>query len=95
MSYTWTGNNKTTYQSYDLLALQWIYGGDGLAANYGINSVHGPTLSPNSSNHAPTAQADSFSLLEDAQAVDNVLSNDSDPDGNSITAVRSTVAHGP
>lgn len=95
MSYTWTGNNKTTYQPYDLLALQWIYGGDGLAANYGINSVHGPTLSPNSSNHAPTAQADSFSLLEDAQAVGNVLSNDSDPDGNSITAVlRTTVAHG-
>ena len=30
MSYTHAGNYKTTYQAYDLAALQWIYGGDGL-----------------------------------------------------------------
>lgn len=44
MSYTWTGGNKTTYQSYDLLALTWIYGQDGLGGNYGYNSSYGPTL---------------------------------------------------
>jgi len=30
MSYTHAGDYKTTYQAYDLAALQWIYGGDGL-----------------------------------------------------------------
>ncbi len=30
MSYTRSGDYKTTYQAYDLAALQWIYGGDGL-----------------------------------------------------------------
>ncbi len=30
MSYTEAGAYKTTYQAYDLAALQWIYGGDGL-----------------------------------------------------------------
>jgi serralysin len=44
MSYTWAGDNKTTYQSYDLLALNWIYGQDGLGGNYGYNSSYGPTL---------------------------------------------------
>jgi Ca2+-binding RTX toxin-like protein len=30
MSYTYKGDYKTEFQSYDLAALQWIYGGDGL-----------------------------------------------------------------
>lgn len=30
MSYTHKGDYKTEFQSYDLAALQWIYGGDGL-----------------------------------------------------------------
>lgn len=30
MSYTWAGDNKTVFQSYDLAALDFIYGGDGL-----------------------------------------------------------------
>jgi len=42
MSYTWVGENKTTYQEYDLDALWWIYGGDGLGGQYGINSLYGP-----------------------------------------------------
>lgn len=44
MSYTWAGANKSTFQSYDLLALTWIYGGDGLGGTYGYNSTLGPTL---------------------------------------------------
>lgn len=44
MSYTWVGGNKTVFQEYDLDALWWIYGGDGLGGTYGINSSVGPTL---------------------------------------------------
>ena len=46
MSYTDAGSPKSTFQSYDLLALQWIYGGDGLAGRYGFNSSNGPALPP-------------------------------------------------
>lgn len=46
MSYTSAGADKSTFQSYDLLALEWIYGEDGLAGNYGYNSSYGPTLTP-------------------------------------------------
>lgn len=45
MSYTHNGANFTEFSPYDLLALNWLYGGDGLAGNYGINSYHGPSLS--------------------------------------------------
>ncbi len=44
MAYNWTGQNKTTFMKYDLEALWWIYGGDGLGGIYGINSTAGPTL---------------------------------------------------
>ncbi|PQJ94885.1 matrixin family metalloprotease [Chromatium okenii] len=44
MSYTWTGAPKAEYQEYDLAALWWIYGGDGLGGEYGVNSVYGSTL---------------------------------------------------
>ncbi len=44
MSYTWTGEAKVVYQEYDLAALWWIYGGDGLGGEYGVNSVNGTTL---------------------------------------------------
>lgn len=46
MSYTDAGPYKTTYQSYDLAALWWLYGGDGLGGTYGINSSVGPTTAP-------------------------------------------------
>jgi Ca2+-binding RTX toxin-like protein len=44
MSYTWVGGNKTTFQEYDVDALWWIYGGDGLGGTYGVNSSNGSTL---------------------------------------------------
>ncbi len=44
MSYTASGAFKSTYQEYDLLALEWIYGGDGLGGDYGYNATYGPTL---------------------------------------------------
>jgi hypothetical protein len=44
MSYTHVGADKTTFQPYDLLALSWIYGGDGLGGRFGYNSTFGPAL---------------------------------------------------
>lgn len=44
MSYTWRGSVKTQFQTFDLLALDWLYGRDGLGGLRGFNSVHGPTL---------------------------------------------------
>jgi cyclophilin family peptidyl-prolyl cis-trans isomerase len=70
MSYTWVGGNKTTYQAYDLDALWWLYGGDGLGGAYGFNSVAGPTLPAGllpSDTTAPTVT--SFSPLDEAAAV--------------------------
>ncbi len=43
MSYSHYGY-KSTFQAYDLLALQWIYGTDGLQGSYGLNSTNGPTF---------------------------------------------------
>jgi serralysin len=49
MSYTLAGDFKSTFQPYDLLALTWIYGGDGLGGSYGFNSTYGLSLSQNHS----------------------------------------------
>lgn len=46
MSYTNQGAYKSQFQSYDVLALQWLYGGDGLAGTWGLNSTNGPSLAP-------------------------------------------------
>jgi len=53
MSYTWSGDNKTTFQTYDIQALQWIYGGDGIGGvQYQMN-------------FPPTASNGSVSVNED------------------------------
>ncbi|MFO1200434.1 MAG: Ig-like domain-containing protein [Burkholderiaceae bacterium] len=44
MSYTHAGAIKSTFQSYDLLALRWLYGEDGLRGTWGLNSTNGPSL---------------------------------------------------
>ena len=44
MSYTHSGGAKSTFQSYDLLALRWIFGEDGLRGSFGYNSIYGSSL---------------------------------------------------
>lgn len=44
MSYTDRGGNKSVFQPYDLLALDWLYGRDGLGGVWGFNSTNGPSL---------------------------------------------------
>jgi serralysin len=41
MSYTSVGGWHSTYRPYDIAALNWLYGGDGLRGELGINSTTG------------------------------------------------------
>jgi Ca2+-binding RTX toxin-like protein len=41
MSYTHAGGNHSTFSENDIAALKWLYGGDGLAGNLGVNSATG------------------------------------------------------
>jgi Ca2+-binding RTX toxin-like protein len=41
MSYTGSGGAHTQFQQYDIAALNWLYGGDGLGGALGINSTTG------------------------------------------------------
>jgi len=43
MSYNQAGPYQSTFQAYDLLALRWIYGEDGLRGSLGFNSTFGPS----------------------------------------------------
>lgn len=46
-------------------------------------------------NHLPTAVTDNYTMNEDTQLTGNVLANDSDPDGDPMTAALNTLAaHG-
>lgn len=56
MSYTKEGAPKSQFQPYDLLALEWLYGGDGLGGQHGLNSTHGPSLH-STPTHAITGSA--------------------------------------
>jgi len=46
MSYTDRGGHYDQFRPFDRLALDWIYGRDGLGGSYGFNSWNGPTLTP-------------------------------------------------
>jgi hypothetical protein len=41
MSYTHAGGFHSTFSEYDVAALKWLYGGDGLAGALGVNSTTG------------------------------------------------------
>ncbi|QBE65492.1 reprolysin-like metallopeptidase [Pseudoduganella lutea] len=41
MSYTHSGGIHSTFSENDIAALKWLYGGDGLAGNLGVNSTTG------------------------------------------------------
>jgi Bacterial Ig domain/RTX calcium-binding nonapeptide repeat (4 copies)/Metallo-peptidase family M12B Reprolysin-like len=84
MSYTWLGTPKSSFQPYDLLALRWIYGEDGLGGTWGLNSTQGPslTLVP-TPNVAPVASNGSASGTEDAP-INGKLPVASDANGDAI-----------
>jgi hypothetical protein len=41
MSYTHSGGAHSTFSEYDIAALKWLYGGDGLGGALGVNSTGG------------------------------------------------------
>ena len=68
MSYTHTGGVKSTFQAYDLLALRWLYGEDGLRGAFGFNSTNGPSLTlvdtkpPTVLTFSPTDESNSVAI---------------------------------
>lgn len=70
MSYTHVGSNKSTFQSYDLLALRWMYGEDGLRNAYGFNSSNGPSLILTGSADKTPPTVVTFSPPDEASAVE-------------------------
>ena len=68
MSYNQAGPYQSTFQAYDLLALRWIYGEDGLRGSLGFNSTFGPSLNAGGDDTtAPTVV--SFSPGDEANGV--------------------------
>ena len=85
MSYNWVGAAKTSYQAFDLLALRWLYGEDGLAGTWGMNSSNGPslTLLP-PPNVAPVSAHGSANTSEDS-TLNATLPAASDANGDAIS----------
>jgi len=69
MSYTEAGAHKSTFQSYDLLALRWIYGEDGLGSVFGFNSTNGPSLTLVAAADTTPPNVSSFSPADEATNV--------------------------
>ncbi len=69
MSYTHAGAIKTTFQSYDLLALRWLYGEDGLMGSWGFNSSNGPSLTLTGGGDTTAPTVTSFNPLDEATGV--------------------------
>jgi hypothetical protein len=75
MSYNAIGAHKTTFQTYDLAALKWIYGGDGLGRKGHYVSNTQPSSSAQKitvqEDHVYTLKMDSFGF-KDADAGDTL-----------------------
>ena len=69
MSYTHAGPIKSTFQPYDLLALRWLYGQDGLGGTWGLNSANGPSLTLAAPADTSPPTANGFSPLNGAVGV--------------------------
>lgn len=67
MSYLSMTSYKSTFQEYDLLALRWLYGADGIGGHWGFNSVNGPSLTLVVDHDAPRATG--FSPADEATGV--------------------------
>ena len=75
MSYIHVGAVKSTFQPYDLLALSWIYGGDGLQGSFGFNSTRGQSLAVDQV-YAGTPAADTFYAGTGNDAIDGAAGID-------------------
>ena len=76
MSYNAVGPYKSTFQAYDLLALRWIYGEDGLRGDHGFNSTYGPSFETAVNLVTGTATADALSGTEGRDTLAGLEGND-------------------
>ena len=81
MSYKNVGGPHATYGQYDIAALNWIYGGDGLRGALGLNSATGARLITGSSG-ADIVVNSSFNIL-----LENDKGNDMIKGGDGIDTV--------
>ncbi len=86
------GQCDITFASAGNKTLTASYGGD---TNFNASSSVSEPHSVNVPNSAPVATNDSFSTNEDTATTINVLGNDSDPDGDTLTVIKlSDPSHG-
>lgn len=79
MSYDDTGGPYSTFSPYDIAALNWLYGGDGLGGAFGINSTTGGrylTGTSRADRLTGTAADDMFSGMGGNDFIDGGAGND-------------------
>ncbi len=69
MSYTWSAAPRAYFSPYDLLALQWIYGSDGVGGTWGIDGSKGPQQAEYFAPITHTVHADAAQVSEGARTV--------------------------
>ncbi|KQW93935.1 hypothetical protein ASC94_15390 [Massilia sp. Root418] len=70
MSYTHSGGIHSTFSEYDVAALKWLYGGDGLGGALGVNSTGGGRY------YTGTSQADTLTGTAANDVLEGGLGND-------------------
>ncbi len=73
MSYSYGGGPYASYGEYDLAALKWLYGGDGLAGGWGVNSVDGGVWLTGTSGNDVLTGTPGGDLLESGSGNDMVF----------------------
>ncbi len=87
MSYNDQGGPYATFRQYDLAALDWIYGGDGLGGTFGINSTGGTRTFNGTSgidSLSGTIGNDTFSGLGGNDLFSGFAGNDTIDGGNGL-----------
>lgn len=94
MSYSHLSNYKTEFQSYDLAALDWIYGGDGLGgkSNSSVTLAKTQQGTNNDDYLVGTAKSDTLTGLAGNDTLNGSIGRDSliGGDGNDIYIVDNT-----
>lgn len=95
MSYTHKGAYKTEFQSYDLAALKWIYGGDGVGgvSDSSFSVVQIPQGTDGADDLVGSARADNINAFAGNDTLDGGMGRDtlSGGDGNDIYIVDNTL----
>jgi len=91
MSYTHVGADKSTFQEYDIAALKWLYGGDGLGGALGLNSTAGGLWFAGTSNVDTLTGTSANDVLE-GDGGNDILNGGAGTDTAYYNGVRSAYA---